>query len=758
MNGKTIHTGRNAHKTGLLQNQHSSLDEYKSDEVFMGIGGKQVRKRCQAVVAAVMIMGAVVAWKMNGGQPWISHTVAQAAAGEDVSSPQVSMSKESGCYADEFLLEIKGEGAAKIYYTTDGSNPVESDTRIEYTEAVPVKDKSKDANVLAAVDPVLFDSAYLESDDDAVVNICNAPKDSEVDKATVIKAVGVDADGVYGRVATNTYFIGRMAEHIQGIQESCKASGVPLSIMSISMDYDDLFDYEKGIYVKGKIFDEAAKNYGVWDLLGVARKLEANYNQRGSAWERRVHIDYLESDGENTSCRLQQDCGIRIQGNYSRSDLQKGFRLYARQEYGQKKFEYAFFGEDAKDDTGAVLRRFKKLTLRNGGNASFLAKYNDAFWQSLVRDVDCETQHSRVCAVYLNGEYWGIYILQEDYDDNYFEEKHGVNKSTVVVYKGDAERYTSGYKLDEGLLPAGETDEGYYFRELMQFFQTHSDLKKTEDYEAFEKLVDVDSVRDFFAVQVWINNKWDWPGKNWSMWKTNVADASNPYADGRWRLCLYDLDFGGWGGKSEAATNTMKEDGYKSYGLLDMDADHKNPTVLCFSYLMSNEKFRDTYKPLYPQFFQRFFGEDAKWRMEAALRGAGSYQAMADFIAARPSNIQKIINWVNDFYKTHTIYNSALATGQNPAKPEEVKGKITAKKGKKYITVKTAKKAKVTVKLSKKIILSGRKKVKKLVVPGKKNKKGVIKVKLSSKLKKGMEIAVIVEKNGSRETEKLTIY
>ena len=53
-------------------------------------------------------------------------------------------------------------------------------------------------------------------------------------------------------------------------------------------------------------------------------------------WERQAHIDYLESDGDTTSCKLQQDCGVRIQGNYSRSDLQKGFRLYARKDYGEK--------------------------------------------------------------------------------------------------------------------------------------------------------------------------------------------------------------------------------------------------------------------------------------------------------------------------------------------------------------------------------------------------------------------------------------
>ena len=46
------------------------------------------------------------------------------------------------------------------------------------------------------------------------------------------------------------------------------------------------------------------------------------------------------------------------------------------------------------------------------------------------------------------------------------------------------------------------------------------------------KLVDPQSVLEYFAVETWIDNKWDWPGKNWSMWKTAEVDEANPYADG----------------------------------------------------------------------------------------------------------------------------------------------------------------------------------------------------------------------------------
>ncbi|MCI9080253.1 MAG: hypothetical protein HFH68_15315 [Lachnospiraceae bacterium] len=696
----------------------------------------------------------------------------------------LKMSKDSGCYPESFSLDITCEGAEKIYYTTDGSNPVTSSTRKEYTGPVTVTDKKNDPNVLSAVDPVLFDCAYSSYNQSE----CSAPADNETDKATVIKAAGTDASGIYSDVVTNTYFTGSMADHIQGIEESCKASGIPLAIMSISMDYNDLFDYEKGIYVRGKIFENS---YNAWISeenpdASELRKLEANYTQRGSLWERPAHIDYIESDGNITSCRLQQDCGIRIQGNYSRSDLQKGFRLYAKKEYGEKNFNYAFFGENLKDDNGVTKNKFKRLVLRNGGNASFHAKYNDAYWQSLLTGLKCDTQASRACIVYLDGEYWGIYILQEDLNDDYFEDTHGINKEDIVVYKGDAEKYDCGYKLEEGTLPAGVSDEGYFLSDLEQFFQSHADLKKDEDYQEFSKLVDTESVMDYFAAQIWINNKWDWPGKNWTMWKSVKQDISNPYADGRWRLCFYDLDFGGVSGRWSAYENTIRIDNYKLYGLLDMDTN--NPAVLCYAYLMTNkdfrnsfkqriteldkgifeknhaiktcEKFRDTYQPLYPQYFTRFFGtgKAGHYTKEAVTGDYASYKCITEFIESRSGYLPDMLVWVDSFYKTHKIYNSRIAMEEpEPANKKKTikKLSVTAKKGTKTIKIQTIKKAKIIVSLPQEIIISGKKTLKKLVIKPAQNKKGIINVKLSKNLQKEIKVTVKVSKKGYKTRKKV---
>ena len=210
--------------------------------------------------------------------------------------------------------------------------------------------------------------------------------------------------------------------------------------------------------------------------------------------------------------------------------------------------------------------------------------------------------------------------------------------------------------------------------------------------------------------QIWINNKWDWPGKNWSMWKTKDKDETNEYADGRWRLCVYDLDFGGISGKSSASDNTIKEDNYKDLGLLDMDTE--NPVVLSFAYLMTNngfrtdfekylkeidgtvfeknnavtlcEKYQGIYEPLYRQFFARYFGSSKaeKYKKEAKSGGYGSYKCIVAFIKERSKYIDNMITWVNEQYSDDT--DEETVTGRTFSKFN-----VVAKKGSKNIKIST---------------------------------------------------------------------
>lgn len=592
----------------------------------------------------------------------------------ELNDSEVTFSKASGFYDEGFELELTAGEGEQIFYTTDGSDPRYSETRIEYTAPIKITDRSGDENVVSAVQPVKISGNFNEYSigDGDFWSTGYLPSNDAVDKCTVIRAECEAFDGKVSQTFAQSYFIGSAEDHIQGLKESCKAAGQSLAVVNLTMNYDDLFNEDTGFYVKGRLFQQALERFkssGENIEAETARQLDANYKQRGREWERDCHMELTEISAEGeVSPALSQDCGIRIQGNYSRSDLQKGLRLYARKSYGEKKFDYEVF-KGLKNSSGETIDSFKTLVLRAGGNCAFTAKFNDTYWQSLMADLDCSTKASRPCVVYLNGEYWGLYVLEEDYSDNYFEDHYGVAKDDVVVYKGDAETYKSGYKLDKGTLPEGERNDDYFFEELTEFFASHKDLSAQSDYDEFAKLVDTDSVRDYFLGEVWINNKWDWPGKNWSMWKVQNTDSANEYADGRWRLMFYDVEFGGVSGEGDAWTNTMKEDNYKPKGLLDTDT--KNPAVLSFAYLMSNEAFRndfcdrlidmssstfgkdkaleklkefeDIYSPLYEQFFARYPGAGTA---EEALHGDyASSDCIRAFLEKRESNIQTMVDW-----------------------------------------------------------------------------------------------------------------
>jgi hypothetical protein len=134
------------------------------------------------------------------------------------------------------------------------------------------------------------------------------------------------------------------------------------------------------------------------------------------------------------------------------------------------------------------------------------------------------------------------------------------------------------------------------------------------------------------------------------------------------------VEFGGVMGSQDAGANTIKEDNYKPFGLLDRDTT--NPAVLIYVYLMTNESFRkdfasdlqsltdknfhyeeakialdqyrDTYSPLYDQFFDRFPGTGSA---DNSINGSyASNQCIKDFLDQRADYIQPMLDYVNDYY------------------------------------------------------------------------------------------------------------
>ena len=414
-----------------------------------------------------------------------------------VTPPQFS--HETGAYDEAFLLTVTSDADTTVRYTLDGSMPT-ADSPVFPPDGMVIANRSGEPNQLASVST---NQITLETD--------HTPP--TVHKGTVIRAAAFSADGSgMSSVLTRTYLVGLYYRDIK--------------VISLVLDSSDLFDYENGIYVMGKAYDEwmasdpTAKNAGSWEIKG-------NFSQKGREWERPALVQVIEKDG---SFAFEQDMGIRIMGTATRTYYQKSFRLYAREEYGSKRFSYPIIS-GLKTDTGSTpLEEFKTFILRNGGNDNYYTLLRDPYVQALVPHRSFATQGAEPCIVFINGEYWGIYSITEDYSDHYIEYNYGVDNKNVIIVKNNA--------IDEG-----EPEDYELYKELDSSFYWR-DFTLPEHYDWFCSHVDLQGCIDFMAVQLYTDNgDGIFFGNNWRIWRARETSHHIPYADGRWRFMLYDNDF-----------------------------------------------------------------------------------------------------------------------------------------------------------------------------------------------------------------------
>lgn len=419
----------------------------------------------------------------------------------DSEALSLSFSRTSGFYDEAFELDITCNSAdAKIYYTTDGSEPDTSDTLFE--GPIKLKDRSSEKNQLSAQKGTSASGDFIPQ--------------QKINKANVIRAAAFLPDGTRSEIISGTYWI--------GIDRQAKYGSVP--VISLFTDTENLFDYEKGIYVLGKTYDDWLKEdennakLEAWQRVG-------NYSNKGREWERPVTVEYIEADG---TVAFVQDMGIRVMGAASRNECQKSFRLTAREEYGKKSVKYELIPDNLRSDGEGNVEKYKSFVLRNGGNDCNFAKVRDPYLQSLVTDRRFETQQTTPCVVYLDGEFWGMYTLGEDYNDNYIENNYGIDNNNVVVLK-------------RGSIEDGEESDIELYNQMYDFI-TGNDMTSAENYDKAEEMLDMDSFIDYCAFNLYIYNEDSiFKNNNWEMWRVRTADGLTPVSDGKWRMMAYDTDF-----------------------------------------------------------------------------------------------------------------------------------------------------------------------------------------------------------------------
>lgn len=452
---------------------------------------------------------------------------------------EIHFSNESGFYEDEFWLTISSN-RGEIYYTLDGSIPTKESYK--YDGAILIKDATEDPNTNSlrtdlspAFRKDLLDqySPHRYAPDYVVPNY-------NIDKCTVVRAVVYLGNDRYSLVKTASFFVGFDDKY--GYDN--------MQYVSIVADPYDLFDYNDGIYVNGKTFDDYAKNIPSMDVW-YWEQSDTNSTREFSR-EIEGSCQFFSGEGD---LLLSQACGIRIHGGGSRQYNPKSLSLFSRKEYdGNIYFNYNFFENDY---------RTKKLMLTQGGD-DYVLKIRDYMVNCLASDLDVSTAEYIPYVMFLNGEYWGVYWLVEKYDEEYFHYHYDVDRDNIIMIKNDE-------------IEIGSIDDIEEWNDMIELCSS-LDLTDSANYTIVQDMIDIESYIDYYATLIYVGRTGDWPSGNYAAWRCKKV-GSDEYEDGKWRWVIFDVNsysmmYG------EAENDTIRE---------TMDND------VLFANLMINNSFRNDF-------------------------------------------------------------------------------------------------------------------------------------------------------------------
>lgn len=424
------------------------------------------------------------------------------AARAETAVPSPSFSHPSGFYDEPFELTILSEEGFSVYFTRDGSAPDETDAL--YTEPLTVRDMSEEPNVLSARTDIWPDGMRGE---------VGAPPEP-VDKAAVVRAVAVDAEGNRSAVSTAVYFV--------GLQDR-RYFDEDYTVVSLVMEPDDLFDGARGIYVLGDTYAQW-RNGDAYDPSLPDWLIPGNYMNTGREWERPAYMQIFEHGEEAASAGV----GVRIHGATSRHFAQKSLKIYTRKEYGTKTLLFDLYGgANRSEATGEPIAEYDSFILRNCGGDR-LARIRNQLITGQVRGRSFIMQAMKPCIVFINGEFWGHYEITEKLTDDFIHDHFGVPKKNVVLVKNE--------EIEEGT--AEDAAELAALREWIR----ETDFSDDEAYNTLSGLIDLESLAEYMSVEFYICN-WDFGDNNVAFWKARDPDPGSQWADGKWRFILYDTDY-----------------------------------------------------------------------------------------------------------------------------------------------------------------------------------------------------------------------
>ncbi len=408
--------------------------------------------------------------------------------GRDDLPPQVADTKFSvgrGFFTEPFTVEITtATEDALIYYSTDGSDPGPGSVfqpGKQYTEPVAIEGTT-----------ILRARAYKEG-----LEPTNIDTHTYLFIADVLQQSD-DQPGLPDRWNGQRADYGMSPDIVESpdYQDRIHDAFVALPTLSIVTDSDHLWASD-GLY------------------LNTTRR-PASGEGADFAYEFEVSAELIHPDGKDG---FQVHAGLRAQGGASRNadrSSKHALSLRFRRVYGTGRLDYPVI-------PSSPVQSYNSLHLRARYNNSWIhsnsgqrdrAQYIRDQWarDSMIEMGTPSAGHGDYAHLYLNGLYWGIYVMQERLDSSHYASYYGGRDDEIDAVNGG--------RATDGDLNA---------------YNAMRAIARAKDWEGLQSTLDVDNYIDWHIIQRFASNR-DW--KNDGNWKAAGGGPDNR----PWRFYAWDTE------------------------------------------------------------------------------------------------------------------------------------------------------------------------------------------------------------------------
>lgn len=245
--------------------------------------------------------------------------------------------------------------------------------------------------------------------------------------------------------------------------------------------------------------------------------------ERNEVTERAAYFTFYGADGREG---VSFPCGVKAKGRGSLVFAQKSLTIKLRSKYGQKSAILPFFGLDAPSTS---------FCLRAGGQDIKNAIFRDTLIQRASENTAVDAVITQPAVLYVNGSYYGLFMLQEEMDAGYFVTHYGLEKDNLDVINQNA-----GVR-------SGTLDGYTALRKLAQ--RTGSD---DADFEKLAESIDVEAFTDYAVIQTLTGNS--------DVLNQKVVSARD--GSFKWRPMLFDEDSAFGAPKTDLMNAYFKSSGF----------------------------------------------------------------------------------------------------------------------------------------------------------------------------------------------------